>query len=80
MIEVNAIPRHLFFKNLFGFFVSDEPKLRNHGYQKKDGPLQAAVSPPDVIRKKKKICILWNVFYNMCKIQNYLIKSTVEKN
>ena len=53
MIEVHAIPRHVLFKNLFGFFISDEPKLRNHGYQIKDGSLRVAISPSDVIKKKK---------------------------
>ena len=29
--------------------------------------------------KEKKNCIHWNVFYNMCKIQNYPTKSAVKK-
>ena len=63
-------------KNLSGFFVSDEPKLRNQEYKKK----MVLFGPPYLCQKSlKKICILWNVFYNMCKIQKYLIKSTVEK-
>ena len=53
MIEVHGRPKQVFFKNLFRFFVLDEPKLRNHGYQKWDGPLRVAVSPLDVIKKKK---------------------------
>ena len=62
MIEVHAIPRLVLFKNLFGFFVSDEPKLRNHRYQKKDDPLRAVVSLPDVIKKKNLSCISCTVY------------------
>ena len=46
------------------FFVSDEPKLRNHGYQKNDGPFQVAVSPPDVI--KKKMFIYFGMSFIIC--------------
>ena len=34
MIEGHAIPSHVLFKNKFGFFLSDDPHLRNHGRQK----------------------------------------------
>ena len=72
-------PDMYFFRIFLDFLFQISQSWEIMGTNKKDGPIRATVFPPDVIKKNKFFCILWKVFYNMYKIQNYLIKSTVEK-
>ena len=54
-ILLAAIAIHVLFKNHFVFLLSDGPKFKNRGLQRKEIFFQAATSSPDLDKNKQKI-------------------------
>ena len=74
MILVGTINIYVLFKNQLGFYVSDDPNMRNRVGQKKTAFFHPAITPTDVIKNfRKNLFIHSTICLIMCK-KSFIVK------